>query len=518
MSLQDLCRTVYCPVFEALNGSECRSTYSGFEQLHIQVYFHFQEINGTQTYNKTVDELIEDVFSIIRTDMLSQLSFVENETLCMAQVYFKESTVLNSTQSVIEFIVSLRWLSYYSRLVPPGVLKLYQPDIIRLGLRNTSGYFQVQVVDAAVPARPDYYILDTNRGTFYHRGLAKYSICKEPIIISTLIICKRINIPTSEYNISNNDLILMTGETLSLPDAYIITIDYISLCFDDYIAKADQMRRQHTENETIMERITVILSFVCSLVSIACLCITIVTYILFVEMRTIPGKINVSLCATLLVAQLFQQFTIDLTQYKAFCFAFGVIIHYTWAATILWMNIASFNLFRCFSQNNMSRAPGDLNPSLLLYSVYVYGVSLFLIGANVLYSFLVTKGNDFGYGTKLCYISSTVGLLATFVAPAAIVVLANGCFLLITIWRVSKVPKIKRAQMPERNNIPIYLKMSTLTGVCWLFGFLRILSSSDVFEVLFILANASQGLLLMVSFVCNKRVFAFYRGLIHSQR
>ena len=478
--------------------------------------FTFKKSTGLRLIIKQMTNLLRMFFSIIRTDMLSQLSFVENETLCMAQIYLKESTVLNSTQSVIEFIVSLRWLSYYSRLVPPGVLKLYQPDIIRLGLRNTSGYFQVQVVDAAVPARPDYYILDTNRGTFYHRGLAKYSICKEPIIISTLIICKRINIPTSEYNISNNDLILMTGETLSLPDAYIITIDYISLCFDDYIAKADQMRRQHTENETKMERITVILSFVCSLVSIVCLCITIVTYILFVEMRTIPGKINVSLCATLLVAQLFQQFTIDLTQYKAFCFAFGVIIHYTWAATILWMNIASFNLFRCFSQNNMSRAPGDLNPSLLLYSVYVYGVSLFLIGANVLYSFLVTKGNDFGYGTKLCYVSSTVGLLATFVAPAAIVVLANGCFLLITIWRVSKVPKMKRAQMRDRNNILIYLKMSTLTGVCWLFGFLRILSSSDVFEVLFILANASQGLLVMVSFVCNQRVLAFYRRRIHS--
>ena len=137
------------------------------------------------------------------------------------------------------------------------------------------------------------------------------------------------------------------------------------------------------------------------------------------------------------------------------------------------------------------------------------------IRANVLYSFLVTKGNDFGYGTKLCYVSSTVGLLATFVAPAAIVVLANGCFLLITIRRVSKVPKITRAQMAERNNIPIFLKMSTLTGVCWLFGFLRILSSSNVFEVLFILANASQGLLLMASFVCNKRVLAYYRGLVH---
>ena len=169
-----------------------------------------------------------------------------------------------------------------------------------------------------------------------------------------------------------------------------------------------------------------------------------------------------------------------------------------------------------FSPNNMSRAPGDFHPSLLLYSIYVFGVSSFLVGTNVLYSFLVTKGNDFGYGGNLCYISSTVGLLATFVAPAAVVVLANGCFLLTTIWRVSKVPKIKRAQMTERNNIPVYLKMSTLTGICWLFGFLRILSSSDVFEILFIVANASQGLLLMVSFVSNKRVFAYYRRLLHS--
>ena len=502
-------------MFQALNGSVCRSVYSGFERIHIMVFFLFKEINGTRDYNRTDKELVSEVFSTLRTEMLSQLSFMNNETLCQAILYTKESNSPNSTQSAIEFIVSIRWLSYHSSLVPPGVLKLYQPDRIRLSLRNTSGYFQVQVIDVREDDS-DVYVLHTNHGTYHWRGETEYSRCMHPLIVSTLIFCKRVNIPTSEYNISDNDLILMTGETLSLPDAYIVTTDYISLCLDDYIAKADQMRRQYSENKTVMERITVILSFVCSLVSIACLCITIVTYILFVEMRTIPGKINVSLCATLLVAQLFQQFTIDLTQDKIICYAFGVLIHYAWAATILWMNVASFNLFRCFSPKNMSRAPGDFHPSLLLYSVNVYGLSLFLVGANILYSFLATKGNDFGYGTKLCYISSTVGLLATFVAPAAIVVLTNGCFLLITIWRVSNVPKIKRAQMTERNNIPIYLKMSTLTGVCWLFGFLRILSSSDVFEVLFILANASQGLLLMASFVCNKRVLAYYRGLVHN--
>ena len=58
------------------------------------------------------------------------------------------------------------------------------------------------------------------------------------------------------------------------------------------------------------------------------------------------------------------------------------------------------------------------------------------------------------------------------------------------------------------------MKMSTLTGVGWIFGFLGILTNVEVFEYLFIVANATQGLFLMVSFVCNRRVLMLFENLI----
>ena len=131
-----------------------------------------------------------------------------------------------------------------------------------------------------IDARIHGFTLVTNNASYRVQKIITYeSGCTYAMYVSTLIICIRVNIPTSEYNISDNDLILMIGETLSLPDAYIITTDYISLCLDDYTAKADRMKRLHSEHISTLQRITVILSFVCSLISMACLCITIFTYV-----------------------------------------------------------------------------------------------------------------------------------------------------------------------------------------------------------------------------------------------
>ena len=141
ISLQGLCRTVYGPVFPTLDGNECRSAYSGFERIYIAVFFHFQEINATQNYDRTDDELADDILPIIRTELLNHLSFVDNKTLCRAYIHTKESNGGNTTNSAIEFIIGLTWLSYYSRLVPSGVLKLYQPDTFRIGLKKHQRLF-----------------------------------------------------------------------------------------------------------------------------------------------------------------------------------------------------------------------------------------------------------------------------------------------------------------------------------------------------------------------------------------
>ena len=109
------------------------------------------------------------------------------------------------------------------------------------------------------------------------------------------------------------------------------------------------------------------------------------------------------------------------------------------------------------------------------------------------------------------------GILITFVSPVGILIVSNMIFLVVTIWRISRTPRPHGTKSLDRNNALIYIKMSTLTGICWIFGFLRLWTEIEIFELLFVLINASQGLFLMLSFVCNKRILDNFKELVSNR-
>ena len=330
--------------------------------------------------------------------------------------------------------------------------------------------------------------------------------------MNPLILCNRVALSLSTLTLSNRSFYRHSSDIgVKLPEDYIITESFVEMCADDYFHLTAQALASPVSNfdylRNPIDDMAIILSFVCSSVSIICLLITIATYLLFESLRTLPGKINMCLCVSLTVAQALQQFTIDIIEYRLICIICGVLIHFSWSATLCWMSVSSFNLFRCFSPSNISRRDSPLSHGM--YAIFVFVMSTLLVVANFMHGLVGADG--LGYGGRICYISSDLGLLLTFVAPVGIIVLSNLAFLSVTIWRISNVPKIKGKRSAERNNVVIYMKMSTLTGFCWIFGFLGILTKVKVFEILFILMNASQGLFLMISFVCNKRVLGLLK-------
>ena len=167
------------------------------------------------------------------------------------------------------------------------------------------------------------------------------------------------------------------------------------MCLDDYFHLTSQALEQHRISGGESD-IAYIISIVCSCISIACLSVTIATYLLFKTLRTLAGKINLCLCVSLCIAQILQQFTIDLKEYQIACIVFWCFNPFSWSATMCWMSMSSFNLFRCFSHSNIRS----------------HFMSTLLVIANMAFS-LVTEGNV-GYGVKICYISSHLGLLLTF--------------------------------------------------------------------------------------------------------
>ena len=438
-------------------------------------------------------------------------------TLTSLKVFQKEGN--NSCHS--DFILTYRWSSTADQqLVPRTVERFFKPVLVNINFLYTSGYFMARLITK----HKEYHFHDMLKYEFQENNYSSIYVNLHfdstipflgrfragVLYMSRLLVCNRVTVSLSEFNQSDDAMTLDTGDVIQLTQAYIVTETQIHLCQDEYITRSpENVFEKH--DKPLVEDVVVVLSFVCSLISMVCLLLTAVTYALLKSLRTVPGKINACLSVSLLIAQVLQQFTMDLVEYPIACVVFGALIHFSWSITLFWMNISSFNLFRIFSPRNVGH---EVKPSLGVYSIYVVGMSCLLVAANIAYSHFSSVDGNLGYGhagQHVCYILTVNGLLITFVAPVGVIILSNIVFLVVTIWRISRTQMPEGSHSNDRNNVLIYLKMSTLTGCCWLFGFIRIWTGEYVFEILFILTNASQGLLLMLSFVCNRRVIGLLR-------
>ena len=516
---QSKCRRPQCPLFHVRKDDKCISVYSGLDITIKSATILFEEVNKTEKVLDPYSNFTTDVLPVVQKEIIRGIL---NASSVFHLLFLQKQSTNNSYEG--DFIISYMWYSTADEeLVPEKVKRFFNHVVVNVNLLHTSGFFKARLITNFEMFTPNMVkntvvLFQQNSYSTIFLYVDSYVFLNPvsssgALSMSKLLICNRVTLSLSEFNRSDDSIILQSGDVIQLTQAYIVTSSRIHLCLDDYIdVIEDSNSAAVAQNESLVQEIVVILSFVCSIISMVCLLVTIVTYGLLKPLRTVPGKLNVCLCVSLLVAQILQQFTMDLVEYPTACVVFGVLIHLSWLATLFWMNVSSFNLFRIFSPGNIR---SEIKSSLLMHSLYVVGMSVLLVVVNIVYSYFSFGDENIGYGhagQPVCYISSVHGLLLTFVTPAGAIVLSNIVFLVVTVWRISRTPLPKGSKSTDRNNVVIYIKMSTLTGSCWLFGLFRILTGAYVFEILFILTNASQGLFLMLSFVCNKRVLALLRG------
>ena len=522
-----MCRELLCPLFHIRQGSTCHSTKINLGEIPKLAIIRFQERNETSKRQNPFMNIENDFRFIMENILLEIFSLpgpLESMPVPPSELMISLYVSFYQRQGEIEreFLFEYTWLSFSDEeLVPKAFIRFFDVINVKIPIPHTSSIFEARSISNFVKHDQDITIDQVKYKRIFWKDIRdiKHNIINMIPInesrylpMNPLILCNRVALSLSTLTLSNTSFYRQSSDIgVKLPEDYIITESFVEMCADDYFRLTAQALASPVNNfgylRNPIDDMAIILSFVCSSVSIICLLITIATYLLFESLRTLPGKINMCLCVSLTVAQALQQFTIDIIEYRLICIICGVLIHFSWSATLCWMSVSSFNLFRCFSPSNISRRGSP--SSLGMYAIFVFVMSTLLVVANFMHGLVGADG--LGYGGRICYISSDLGLLLTFVAPVGIIVLSNLAFLSVTIWRISNVPKIKGKRSAERNNVVIYMKMSTLTGFCWIFGFLGILTKVKVFEILFILMNASQGLFLMISFVCNKRVLGLLK-------
>ena len=254
-----------------------------------------------------------------------------------------------------------------------------------------------------------------------------------------------------------------------------------------------------------------IVSFICVCISIVCLFITICTYIGTPKLRTQPGISNVILCVSLLLAQTFYQFGAGQTSlsYVA-CSVIGAFCHFFWLCVMFSMNACSLQMFSIF-RTRVRLSPIFNWKTTVKTVLYVMSSSVSFVIINLVVSLLTSGGTRSGYVGGICYLSDFLMHLITFIIPTAATICINLFLFSYVVFVIRKASYLASKLNQDRNYFAIYARLSTLTGITWIFGYLYLFVESKIIEYLFIGFNGCQGVFLMMAFVLKRKRCSVFR-------
>lgn len=352
------------------------------------------------------------------------------------------------------------------------------------------------------------------------------------VTISLLYRCPSITINSSEFNslrivngIHIHDLNINLDDNEIMLENYFNSSNFsFRMCVDKYESLVEPYIHDKEKNNTPCSdtdlSIKGVVSVVCTVISMSFLVITMVTYLVYKELRTQPGFNNMILCASLFVAQGLFQFGIGqaCNVSEMVCESIGMLVHFSWLFVLFWMNVCCVHMFRVFRRTSINAAK---TVSIKLTFIYItYGLigSGVFVSINVMVALFEGSVSTIGYGGVLCYISDNRMITYVFVVPVGMLVLFNISLYILVVMKIKRTPKVQSDNKPlvERNYFKIYIKLSTLTGGTWLFGFVYLLWQIDAVEYIFIILHASQGVLLFFSFMFNSRSLKLYKDSFHN--
>ena len=506
------CRPWYCPTGSAIVDGVCvpvilevvKATY----QLRLNVVPENDTIDAFEScdkYNMTLD-LLAAIFE--------NEDRIEISLILLAEHWYDSFLYISALIKVVSPIADTVAGEFGRERFEKNYILLVSPDeVVSLNVSLSIGakpeFTPMTSADIVVIDLKTYSAMKI----LYMSNLTDVKTLYKYPVLDKLAFCIQIALEKWEFldfndiiDIRVSDVRLYIGEHRRTPDDRKLRV-----CFTDYMSRAAEKLPYKDKPKYYSPQ--AIVSVVCNLMSITGLSITVLTYFIFGELRSIPGKNNMMLAIHLLIAQCLYQFGIEQTAFPKLCIAFGVFIHLFWLTSILWMNACTLHMFRTFVTGQSYRSYRALDPQVCMYVLYCYSISIIVITINIGVSMYRSDGESVGYGGNVCYISTPEMVGWTFALPVGIIIILNMGFFFAVVYQISASTMRRRGKSNDRANTIIYMKLSTLTGVTWIFGYLYLWTDFVPLEYVFIVLNAGQGVLIFFSFICTSRIIRLYNDL-----
>ena len=307
------------------------------------------------------------------------------------------------------------------------------------------------------------------------------------------------------------------------------TLEYRGSVFEivGYINDSPVICTNFTQTGTIEVNMTVIsysypvgltvLTYVGCFLSVVGCVIVLLTYTLFKELRTLPGKILMNLCAAILATSLFLLVGIPLiaqAKKEELCQMTAIFLHWLALSQFSWMTIMSYELARTMvraSKLRNTEANKVKRNIFLVYLLIGWGLPTFV----TLLSVIVNYTSDYiQYGEEgFCWIGDSATFYVAFLTPVILSLLLNGAAFFVTSYLLVKAQR-GEAKLQKQNTTSyfrIHLSVFSITGLTWVFGFVAILARDDWAWYIFIILTSTQGFAICVAFLFTQKVLSRYK-------
>ncbi|XP_075758298.1 adhesion G protein-coupled receptor E1-like isoform X2 [Pelodiscus sinensis] len=260
-----------------------------------------------------------------------------------------------------------------------------------------------------------------------------------------------------------------------------------------------------------------IITYVGLTLSLLCLLLTILTFVLCRSIRNVSTSIHLQLCLCLFLADLLFLTFVTHTSNQVACAVTAGLLHYLFLACFTWMFLEGLHLF--LTVRNLKVVNYTSASRFKKRYMYPFGY-----GFPALIVAISAAVNSDGYGsTKHCWLNLKKGFHWSFLGPVCAIILINLTFFIVILWILrDKLSSLNEDVSTLKDTRVLTFKAVAqvfILGCTWSLGLLQIGSAKMVMAYLFTIVNSLQGVFIfLVHCLLNRQVREEYRRWISSTR
>ena len=259
----------------------------------------------------------------------------------------------------------------------------------------------------------------------------------------------------------------------------------------------------------------------CSL-SVVGTSLTLLSLLLFKEVRTLATMVLANLAVGILIANLLIVGggpVVEASQNRDLCVSIGILLHFFVLSQFTWMTILSIEIIRTLFRGIRLRQPPSKQQNqktFLLYFLLGWSLPLLIVTISIIVNFTPSSSHLVLYGRLedgrdgLCWINHQASAIIAFLVPIALSVFVNLVLLVLTTIILVNITRNSVSKTSSFVYIRVYVAVFVTSGATWVFGFIALLVGAEWAWYPFIVLNSIQGFMLFLAFFFSKKVGSLY--------